>query len=58
MFVMGGDGLAIHVLGVGYAYDEYDITATGWKKYDIEFDYADNIRHIKCIRGIGYKFEA
>lgn len=55
---MGGDGLAIHVLGVGYAYDEYDITATGWKKYDIEFDYADNIRHIKCIRGIGYKFEA
>jgi len=33
-----------HVLGVGYSYDEYGITADGWKKYGIEFDYVDDIR--------------
>lgn len=33
-----------HVLGVGYSYDEYGVTADGWKKYGIEFDYVDDIR--------------
>lgn len=31
-----------HVLGIGYAYDEYSITSAGWKKYGIEFDYAND----------------
>lgn len=33
-----------HVLGVGYSYDEYGITAAEWAKYGIEFDYVDNIQ--------------
>ena len=33
-----------HVLGVGYAYNEYEVTAGRWKKFEIEFDYADNIK--------------
>lgn len=32
-----------HVLGVGYSYDEYSVTANGWKKYGIEFDYVNDI---------------
>lgn len=31
-----------HVLGVGYAYNEYEVTAGRWKEFEIEFDYADN----------------
>ena len=41
--------MALHVLGVGYSYDEYGITAASWKKYDIEFDYADSIRHAAAM---------
>ncbi len=41
--------MALHVLGVGYSYDEYGITATNWKDYDIEFDYADNIRQAAAM---------
>ena len=29
-----------HVLGVGYAYNEYEVTAGRWKEFEIEFDYA------------------
>ena len=28
-----------HVLGVGYAYNEYEVTAGRWKEFEIEFDY-------------------
>ena len=35
--------MAPHVLGVGYSYDEYGITAAEWRKYGIEFDYVDDI---------------
>ena len=27
-----------HVLGVGYAYNEYEVTAGRWKKFEIEFE--------------------
>ena len=27
-----------HVLGVGYAYNEYEVTAGRWKEFEIEFD--------------------
>jgi hypothetical protein len=30
-----------HVLGVGYAYNEYEVTAGRWKEFEIEFDYAE-----------------
>lgn len=36
--------MAPHVLGIGYSYAEYGVTADNWKKYGIEFDYVDNIR--------------
>ena len=26
-----------HVLGVGYAYNEYEVTAGRWKEFEIEF---------------------
>ena len=35
--------MARHVLGGGYSYDEYGITAAEWRKYGIEFDYVDDI---------------
>ncbi|MBP3493410.1 MAG: hypothetical protein J6J83_02225 [Oscillospiraceae bacterium] len=35
--------MAPHVLGGGYSYDEYGITAAEWQKYGIEFDYVDDI---------------
>ena len=35
--------MAPHVLGVGYSYDEYGITAAEGRKYGIAFDYVDNI---------------
>lgn len=41
--------MALHVLGVGYSYDEYGITAANWKNHDIEFDYADSIRHAAAM---------
>ena len=33
-----------HVLGVGYSYNEYGVTADAWKQYGIEFDYVDDIK--------------
>lgn len=45
--------MIVHVLGVGYSYDEYGITAAKWANYDIEFDYADNIRHATAM--LSYK---
>ena len=48
--------MAPHVLGIGYSYDEYGITAASWVNYDIEFDYADNIRQAAAMlayRGSG-----
>lgn len=38
-----------HVLGVGYAHDEYSITADNWKNYGIEFDYADDIEQAAAM---------
>lgn len=38
-----------HVLGVGYAYNEYEVTAGRWKEFEIEFDYADNIKQAAAI---------
>ena len=35
--------MASHVLGVGYSYAEYGITAAEWQNYGIEFDYVDDI---------------
>lgn len=34
-----------HVLGVGYAYNEYEVTAGRWKEFEIEFDYAVSKRN-------------
>ena len=59
-----------HVFGVGYAYNEYEVTAGRWKEFEIEFDYADNIKQaaamlsfkewVPCIRkndtGISLRF--
>ena len=45
--------MIVHVLGVGYSYDEYGITAAKWANYDIEFDYADSIRHAAAM--LSYK---
>ena len=45
--------MAPHVLGIGYSYDEYGITAASWVNYDIEFDYADNIRQAAAM--LAYK---
>ena len=42
-----------HVLGIGYSYDEYEITAVGWKNYGIEFDYANDIR--QAVAMLSYK---
>lgn len=42
-----------HVLGIGYSYDEYEITAAGWKNYGIEFDYANDIRQAVAL--LSYK---
>ena len=41
--------MAPHVLGVGYSYDEYGITAAEWRKYGIEFDYVDDIRQATAM---------
>lgn len=38
-----------HVLGIGYSYDEYGTTATGWKKYGVEFDYVDDIKQAAAM---------
>lgn len=38
-----------HVLGVGYSYNEYGITAETWKKYGIEFDYANDIKQAAAM---------
>jgi hypothetical protein len=38
-----------HVLGVGYAYNEYEVTAGRWKEFEIEFDYADNIKQAAAM---------
>lgn len=31
------------VLGIGYSKQEYDIERNEWKKYSIDFHFADNI---------------
>ena len=41
--------MALHVLGVGYSYDGYGTTATMWSRYNIEFDFADSIRHATAM---------
>lgn len=41
--------MAPHVLGVGYAYDQYGSTAKGWEKYNIEFDYANDIKQAAAM---------
>ena len=46
--------MAPHVLGVGYSYDEYGITAAEWRKYGIEFDYVDNIGQAAAM--LSFKF--
>ena len=33
-----------HVLGVGYPHEEYRTTADSWSEYEIEFDYAEDIK--------------
>ncbi len=38
-----------HVLGVGFSYDEYCMTASVWEKYGIEFDYADSIKQAAAM---------
>ena len=38
-----------HVLGVGYSYNEYSVTAQAWKEYSIEFDYADDIKQAAAM---------
>ena len=38
-----------HVLGIGYSYDEYSVTAAWWEKYGIEFDYANDIRQAAAM---------
>lgn len=38
-----------HVLGVGYSYNEYGITSETWKKYGIEFDYANDIKQAAAM---------
>lgn len=38
-----------HVLGVGYSYSEYSVTAQAWKEYGIEFDYADDIKQAAAM---------
>ena len=38
-----------HVLGVGYSYNEYGVTAQAWKEYGIEFDYADDIKQAAAM---------
>lgn len=38
-----------HVLGVGFSYDEYRMTASVWEKYGIEFDYADSIKQATAM---------
>ena len=38
-----------HVLGVGYAYNEYEVTAGRWKEFEIEVDYADNIKQAAAM---------
>lgn len=38
-----------HVLGVGYSYNEYSVTAQAWKEYGIEFDYADDIKQAAAM---------
>lgn len=45
--------MALHVLGVGYSYDGYGTTATMWSRYNIEFDFADSIRHATAM--LSYK---
>ena len=42
-----------HVLGIGYSYDEYSVTAESWKKYGIEFDYVDDIK--QAVAMLSYK---
>lgn len=41
-----------HVLGVGYSYSEYGITADNWKQYCIEFDYVDDIKQAAAMLSI------
>ncbi len=38
-----------HVLGVGYSYNEYGVTADAWKQYGIEFDYADDMKQAAAM---------
>ena len=38
-----------HVLGVGYSYNEYGVTADSWKRYNIEFDYVDDIKQAAAM---------
>ncbi len=38
-----------HILGVGYSYNEYSVTAQAWKEYGIEFDYADDIKQAAAM---------
>ena len=40
IIIQGGEHMVPHVLGVGYAYNEYEVTAGRWKEFEIEFDYA------------------
>ena len=47
--VVGGEHMVPHVLGVGYAYNEYEVTAGRWKEFEIEFDYADNIKQAAAM---------
>lgn len=38
-----------HVLGVGYSYNEYGVTADAWKQYGIDFDYVDEIKQAAAM---------
>lgn len=38
-----------HVLCIGYPYCEYKVTADGWKHYNIELDYVNNIQQAAAM---------
>ena len=38
-----------HVLGVGYLHEEYGVTADSWRGYEIEFDYAEDIKQAAAM---------
>ena len=45
-----------HVLGVGYAYNEYEVTAGRWKEFEIEFDYGKTDYTKRSCQNLGDQY--